>query len=366
MPMLSEVGSNFWDFSLDSPQRCIPLWWETDDYHRIYFKSGRNAIKAICRALKINNTKVLLPAYTCETVIQPFLDEGWSVDFYRINKDLTVDDDFLKNKVEEFKPSVVLFHSYFGFDTLISSLPLIKRLHDSGIIVIEDITQSLFSNHYIKFADYYVGSLRKFLAIPDGGVLISKTKLSISGIMPADKEVFSVAKKAFEEKSLYMKSEIKGPNLKDKFREHYKELNCLIAKNDKLTEITNESKVIWASCDIEQIRSKRFKNYEFLNKFLKDISGLDNIVSRCMKGIAPLYMPIYVKNNRLVLQEYLAANYVYCPVIWPMPKQIQDIDNETKYMYEHMLCLPIDQRYGCEEMKKIISLLRVYDCDGRK
>ena len=225
MPMLSEVGSNFWDFSLDAPKRRIPLWWETDDYHRIYFKSGRNAIKAICRALKKNNTKVLLPIYTCETVIQPFLDEGWNVDFYRINKDLTVDDDFLKRKVESFKPSVVFFHSFFGFDTLKSSLSLIKCLHDSGIVVIEDITQSLFSKHYIEFADYYVGSLRKFLAIPDGGVLISKTKLSISGIMPADKDVFSVAKKAFEEKSLYMKSELKEPNLKEKFREHYKELN---------------------------------------------------------------------------------------------------------------------------------------------
>ena len=364
--MLSEIGSTFWSFSLDSPQRRIKLWWETDDYYRIYFKSGRNAIKAICRALKINNAKVLLPIYTCETVIQPFLEEGWKVDFYRINKDLTVDDDFLKRKVESFKPSVVLFHGYFGFDTLTSSLPLIKCLRDSGIVIIEDITQSLFSKHYIEFADYYIGSLRKFLAIPDGGVLISKTKLSISNVMPADKETFAVAQKAFEEKNEYMGSEIKDPKLKDKFREHYRELNCLIAKNDALREISCESKIIWDSCDIEQICVKRSENYEFLNKFLKDISGVDKIISNSMKAIAPLYMPVYVKNNRLALQEYLAANCVYCPVIWPMPNQIQNMDNETKYMYEHMLCLPIDQRYGCEEMKKIISLLRMYDCDGRK
>ena len=44
-----------------------------------------------------------------------------------------------------------------------------------GIIIVEDITHSLLSDCWQSCADYMVGSLRKWCAIPDGGILIKTT-----------------------------------------------------------------------------------------------------------------------------------------------------------------------------------------------
>ena len=43
-----------------------------------------------------------------------------------------------------------------------------------GLIFIEDMTQSLGLLPKVRGADYYVGSLRKWFAIPDGGFLIGE------------------------------------------------------------------------------------------------------------------------------------------------------------------------------------------------
>ncbi len=45
---------------------------------------GRNAINLVLLDLleNLENKKALIPAYTCETVIQPFLDNGFEIFYY--------------------------------------------------------------------------------------------------------------------------------------------------------------------------------------------------------------------------------------------------------------------------------------------
>lgn len=357
--MLNEIGSNFWQYSFDLPQRKEKLWWEREYYNSIFFKSGRNAIKALARIIKNDGRRVILPAYTCETVISPFIDEGFEIGYYGINTDMSLNTESLLRLIDTFQPNAVLFHSYFGFDTLSADESFIEKIHSRGITIIEDITQAVFSNHHIECADYYVSSLRKFLAIPDGGVLFSKAELDIRGICSPNQEMVRVAVEAFEQKAEYISSSY-NEKLKVRFRNGYIKLNQLIADNNQLTYINPESLRIFESCDIGYIKSKRRENFENLKAVVCEIDGVGLVISKMDDNASPLYLPIYVKGNREILQKYLAENKVYCPVIWPKPSQVMCEFEATEYMYTHMLCIPIDQRYGKDDLCRIERLLREY------
>ena len=254
------------------------------------------------------------------------------------------------------QPSVVLVHSYFGFNT-IKDESFLESCKSDGTIIVEDITQSLFSKHYLKCADFYVGSFRKFFAIPNGGLIASKRSLENIEIESCDKAIDNVALKAFKLKSYYFKDETEEKKLA--FREQYELLNKIISKNNKIEEISDISKKIIFSCESDSILLSRQNNYSMLFEAIKEFNYIKPVLNLKSNNCAPLYFPIYV-DNRESLQSYLRDANVYCPIIWKKPMQVLIEDVETEYMYEHMLCIPIDQRYGEDEMKKIIKLLTDY------
>ena len=356
--MLSEIGSNFWEYSIDEKNKNTKFFWDDSEHKVCLLKSGRNAIKALCRCMETQNKRVMLPIYTCDTVIQPFIDEGWNVYFYRINKDLTINIENFQYTYEKTNPKIVFIHSFFGFDTIGNDCSLLKQCKTKGSIIVEDMTQSLFSSHYLSFADYYVTSFRKFLAIPDGGALISSNDIPLLNIRPANKSIVDVALEAFELKKNYFVHADK--NLKEQFREKYQELNCLIGENDSLKEISDISYKIINSCDRVSISLKRRFNYTYIYDSLKEYTWIKPVLSEVKEEICPLYLPVYVE-NRKELQSFLAERNIYCPVIWPKSKHITEMDDDSQYMYEHMLCIPIDQRYGMDEMNVIKTALKDFN-----
>ncbi len=351
--MLSEIGSDFWEYSISSNEDEQMFFWSSEDYQKVYLKSGRNAIKTLCRNLSDYPKKVMLPAYTCETVIKPFVEEGWEVCFYNLNINLTINNDFFKKIYDKDRPSVVLVHSYFGFNTIEDEI-CIEYCKNNGAIIVEDITQSLFSRHRVQCADYYVASFRKFLAIPDGGALISKKTLKDILIEDEDKEIDSIALSAFKLKESYFLDETEDK--KKLFREKYEMLHKLIEKNDVIEKISSLSRQIIFSCDKEKIVEKRKHNYETLLDAVKELEQYKTVIDIPLGDSVPLYFPVYVKDREL-FQSCLSKKRVYCPIIWRKPSQVKCEDQVMQYMYEHMICVPIDQRYGDTEMCKIIELL---------
>ena len=64
----------------------------------------------------------------------------------------------------------------------------------------------------------------------------------------------------------------------------------------------------------------------------QSIKGIDSIqptLSAEIGNDVPLYLPVYVAPSRKDLQTYMAANRVYCPIIWPKPVQVDIVDDET-------------------------------------
>lgn len=353
--MISEIGSNFWEYSLSKSVHPFGFPWDKSEFNHVFFKSGRNAIKALCQILSCEK-RVALPAYTCSTVIDPFISEGWQVSFYRIKKDMTVDLDSLMELVFEKKPSAVLVHSFFGLDTLGTDSEWIEGLKRKGIIIIEDMTQSLFSPHRLENADYYVSSLRKFFAIPDGGVLFSSRTLDrLCDISISDSSIADTALKAFNLKAEYFVSG--NLEIKQQFREAYQQLNSLISDNSNISDISNVSLSILAGVDVKNMAKHRRENYLRIEERINHVEP----VLKCSLGDSvPLYYPVYVEGERKELQEYLASRNIYCPVIWPRPNAVTSLDKNLEYMYENMLCIPIDQRYSSVDMDRIVSSIEEF------
>jgi len=174
--LFNEIGGNF---SFDPA--TIPALEKADPdrvfvgsgEHAVYTSSGRGSISLILGELSHDRGVALLPIYTCESVITPFIARGYDIHYYPIKTNLSVDSDSLFKMVDGLKPDVVFTQSYFGFDTLRELRPHYETLRKAGVAIIEDITHSLLSRFDKDGADYYLASLRKWMGMPDGGVALN-------------------------------------------------------------------------------------------------------------------------------------------------------------------------------------------------
>lgn len=346
--MIREIGSNFYSFELDD--RVENRWWWENGFSYQYFKSGRNAIKALAKLLGESPKKVLLPVYTCETVIEPFYDEGWQFEFYPVATDLSIDCRAFENQIEVFRPSLVFLHDYFGVVHK-NKKRLFEIAHRLDCVIVEDLT-SCFLNLFVdNDADFYLTSFRKFFAIPDGGVLASKKNQICLTVEDYDEKLERVSIEACDLKQEYFDKSDK--NIKEGFRNKFKEQQQQLGINNKLVSASPKSIEIIRRLSTEEIKGKRRRNFVCLLDILKKFSFVHPIYNSLDATDVPLFMPVIVDCSRSELQKYLAENNVYCPIIWQKSKFVSAHYTSSDYLYEHMLCIPIDQRYEEDDMQYI-------------
>lgn len=361
--MKKEIGSNFWEYNDKSCEN--EEWKPLEEYYKEYFfVSGRNAIFTLCNNIKTEKKVALLPAFTCETVIEPFAKAGWQLNFYSINKDLTISNEELSKQIERIEPNLVLFHSYFGFNTYENNKALIENIRKKKITIVEDITQNLFSKFKRVQADYYVASLRKWFAIPDGGILIIENKDNDFSFNYSNciNEIYIDALKAFKDKKSYMEDNDYDEDKKTRFMNEYQNIKEKIANVEDIEEMSEKSKNIFKNVDRKKLKDARRKNYNFLiDNLMKFDKDIEIIIDKINDDEVPLYCPIYIKDNREDFQRYMANNRIYCPIIWGRPKYVKsENDVNVNYIYNHILSIPCDQRYDEEDMKRIIDTIELY------
>ena len=164
---------------------------ETEKYgkkHICLTASGREAIALALKSLAINRPQLpkrcLLPAYMCDTVFFPFERAGWDIHFYHLNKELEADEESLRAQIEQVRPGLLFIHPYYGVDTWKSMRSLLHAWREQGICIMEDMTQSYYLEGVGAEADYVVGSLRKWYAIPDGGFVTTDEALPEGDLLP--------------------------------------------------------------------------------------------------------------------------------------------------------------------------------------
>lgn len=356
---LKEIGSTYW-LSPNTTNGFMRKSLKTPDVFEgaSYVSTCRSAIGIVLDILLPSEHKVaLLPAFTCESVLVAFVDRGYVVYPYPIRRDLTIAWNQFLERIEKVQPSVVLVHSYFGFDTIAELRPHVLELRDKGIIVIEDETQSMFNSKPLAHANYYVGSIRKWMPLPDGAFVSVPFHSNKEDI-----ELVEAKMEAFTKKGNWV---LNGVGEKPVFQQAFRKAEGILDRRKEPFSMSSISCELYACTDIESMKAVRRDNCQaILNGIMVSKALSDHLqlpISRIEAHDCPFHLPVLVKEGRKELQQYLAQHDIFATVIWGCPTKYKGIvDEESKYVYDHILCFHVDQRYDQNDMMRIIDALKAF------
>ena len=264
---MNEIGS---EFSLD------PLIFKNSETNwsqffplknKTYLSTGRDSLVFAIQAHKIK--RMLVPSYVEGHIIEQIKSENIKIDFYKINSDLSIDLYELETKAKE-NDSVLIIH-YFGFPQSLDDLDSICK--SKGLLMVEDCVQAMLSSYRGKPIGSYgtisFNSLRKFMAIPDGSILISheKTNLIESKL---HKKFIKKRLDALIGKHNYL---LGTPNYsRYYFRDAFVEADKIIKKYKKPAPMSSQSLAILKRTQFNDIIKKRKNNFRFLLSELKQMA----------------------------------------------------------------------------------------------
>lgn len=310
------------------------------------FDSGRSALKAVIR--DIGDGYVLMPEYICESVIRCFSAD--QIMFYRLNENLQIDADDLLNKINRRSAAVYLMH-YFGSlqpESILSLLQTEKEKY--GFTIIEDTTHSIFTKKR-TVGDYCIASLRKWFPLPNGGVLYSGNPLTQSEI---PKSADNDRAYAMILKNLHLSGQLEcNPAYRAMFNACEEKVN----EQKEIERVSDFSEFLLRCNDVNEMANKRAANLNYLEKKLHSI-GIKAICN-FSGGDCPFTMPIIVE-NRDDFRRYLMEHRIYCAVHWPFDGSAREERPLAEALSNSMLSLPIDQRYGEEEMDYMADVIGAY------
>ncbi len=332
---------------------------EAEEMHlpddKVYYSLCREALFEIAVSLSSSNRKVLIPAYTCQTVITPFEEAGWECVFFPVKKDLRIDIPGFLVTVSLHNPSVIVIHPYFGMELNAEEESALQIASQDATIVL-DLTQCLFSSKRYPFVSFTVGSYRKWFPIPDGGFLENNY-----GLFPISQPK--------TENTEFIEREIAAMYLRGQYFENAeqrtKTISIRLSKAaDHLAEsnitphrISSVAYSLLQNEDFDIVQHCRIRNFAFLFRHIQDCDKVKKVCQNLIDvTTSPLYFAIYV-NDRSRLQRLLAQNAIYAPVIWSVRDERLLINEEVRYIFSHVLAIPCDQRYNEDDMQRVVEII---------
>ena len=282
--------------------------------------SARTCLAYFIRAKGIK--KLNVPAYTCPVVWSALEAEQCEAEFYEI------DSDFLPTK-EFKKDEYVLYTNYFG---LCTSQAEWMSSHYENLII--DNSQAFYSAPQ-GAASFY--SPRKFFGVPDGGLLISNAHLD--EMIPQDISLDRMI-------HLLKRIELGANAAYQDFKNSDKQLD-----NQPIKKMSNLTSFMLKGIDYEKTKQKRKQNFDFLHQTL----GEKNIWKFSVRDDeVPLVYPFLPTEHGEDIKKKMIDNRIYTATYWPGQR-----DHAFGSVLEReLVCLPIDQRYGIDEMAYILEKLK--------
>lgn len=320
-----------------------------------YLRNGREALLYASFNCKPGKEAIILcPAYCCWSMTAPFEFSGWTIVYYRLNEDLTIDEDYLKILLRGYKADAIMTMNFYGSASTNSAIAIVKEFNEK-ITVIEDFSHCTFCLDQIfnEQVDFYVSSIRKTVGVCDGSIILSKKTTNKAYIGSAAPDFGQLRLGAQQQKGRYAFT--KSLDDKDIFLSELRQGEQMIDKLDGVHPISELAIKQIESVNGEEITFARRENmkhlWKLLNGKVKMIPGLE----RSFNG-APFSLPILIV-DRDTVQKKLAQNGVYAPVLWPANEQARIVCKVSAYVADHMLSLPIDQRYNYDDIEDIAKIV---------
>ena len=288
----------------------------------IALNSGRFCLEYVlrCRHYK----KVYVPYFTCDSAIEPIKKLGIRYEFYHIDKEYRIIGEIRLNDGE-----ALMYTNYWGLQDAYCQLLASKY----GRRLILDYTQAFYSEPIIGIDTFY--SCRKFFGVPDGGYLYTDAQ--------AD---FAIAQ---DESYTRMSSLVKRIDISPEAGfQDFHDISSTFHEMP-IRKMSNFTKRMMGSIDYEHAVRCRIDNY---NTLQQQLGG-----RKLNFGEVPMVFP-YTSEAGQELRRNLIANKVFVAKYWPNVDEWAGEHALETWMANHILPLPIDQRYGSEDMERIVKIIR--------
>lgn len=297
-----------------------------EHYHKdaLRLNTARNCFEYILRARKY--TKVYIPYYTCEVMLEPLNKCNVAYDFYHINEQLEPVEVFHLEPSEAF-----LYTNYYG----LKQQCVAQLATQYGKQLIVDNAQAFFADPIQGIDTFY--SARKFFGVADGAYLYTDAHLDIE--LEQDQSYARMA-------HLLKRADIDAEAGYADFRKNDDAL-CgePIKKMSRLTE------KILCSIDYDKVHSIRRHNYQLFETKLGSSNKIHFILE---EGSVPMIYPYW---TNVCIRENLINKRIYTATYWQNVLDWTNVGDIEHILTQMLIPLPIN--INETEVDTIINSLSV-------
>jgi hypothetical protein len=299
-----------------------------EPYHAsaVALTSGRACWHVILRSCR--PSRVLVPFYVCDAVLQPLYATATPFAFYPITDGFEPD-----LEREPAAGELLLVVNYFGL--LTATVDALVLAHPGRVVV--DDTQAFFRRGN-PGGGWSFNSARKFFGVPDGGFLYGP----VTGIERLPPSASADCD--------HLLTRLAGDDQRawDQFREH--EMRIAIEPR----AISAVSARLLDGVDLSRARCRRRSNFEVLHRRLASINTIARPLD--IADQAPMCYPFLPAAD--VDRAALSRAGVFVPLLWPEIEERRDPGFAwERLIARRLLPLPIDQRYGRDDMNDLCEAL---------
>lgn len=300
---------------------------ELDRYHlpmlhedAIALNSGRNCLAYLIQKKGIK--RIRIPKFLCASVSDVCRREGCEVRYYSIGIDFT--------PILASTDDWVYLVNYYGQ----INNDRIREYKNKYPNLIVDNVQAYYQPPVEGIDTIY--TCRKYFGVTDGAFLCTDAELEE---LEQDESFERV-------KFLLGRFERTASEFYSEFVSEEEEFSNFPVK--KMSKLTDN---LLHGIDYKVVKDKRTENFSYLHTNLKDMNELNLSIP----DGAYMY-PLYIKKG-CEIRKKLQTKKIYVPTLWPDVFSLCG-DNELEYdMAKNVLPLPVDQRYGIEDMDYIVKKL---------
>lgn len=319
----------------------------------ICLRSGRDALKAIAR--EYAPTIVLMPALACDSMSLPFKQYNHTIVYYRLTEQYEIDLSYLRECIPQEK-ALFLYMDYFGIPSVSDDSLTQLRNDFPNMVFIEDRTHNLLWESKRSFSSEFVmASIRKWVNIPDGGVLWAKNPLKNNQF--AEDTSFSTKRlKAQCLRRDYFNCGNEG--IKREYRELFSTVSEILDSDKEPSRMSEYSFELLKRVDWGFVRNQRNLNAKRLIEVLKE-ADVEFIQQE--SGVSDLYVSFKI-SNRDGKQKQLSSMGIFNTIIWPLADEQKQVCEVARLTEECMLAAPCDQRYVEDDMEYIgKEMVRIFN-----
>jgi dTDP-4-amino-4,6-dideoxygalactose transaminase len=303
--------------------------------------NGRSAIRVLSHALRPR--QVWVPSYLCDAVLVGLSDPG-AARFYEVSADLAVAGGAWLDEVRA--GDLVVMIDYFGFP---ARPDLVAAVRGRGACVLEDACQALLTEGVGQEADFVVFSPRKFVGVPDGGLLVQTgaRPLPVVDLALPPPAWWREARAATEGRRDFDR----GSGGRDWFPAFQRAEREAPSGAYAASELTRS--ILCGAVDWPGVSERRRANWGILAAALGDVAVFPVLPA----GVVPLGFPVRTP-LRDAVRDALFAHEIYPPVHWPLVGVVPGRFAGSHRLAAEIMTLPCDQRYEGTEMERMATLVR--------